>query len=74
MYSSTQGRWFSSDPVRGQSFDPQSFNRYAYVGNSPVNRIDPRGDCYYWYCGYYGYCYPYWGWYPYYGCSYSSYF
>lgn len=23
--------------------DPQSFNRYAYVGSDPVNRSDPSG-------------------------------
>ena len=25
--------------------DPQSFNRYAYVGNDPVNMVDPSGLC-----------------------------
>ncbi|MGH9916010.1 MAG: hypothetical protein ACRD63_12070, partial [Pyrinomonadaceae bacterium] len=32
--------------VEGGSSDllnPQSFNRYAYVGNDPINRVDPLG-------------------------------
>jgi hypothetical protein len=29
--------------ARGDPFDPQSLNRYAYVRNNPVNRIDPSG-------------------------------
>ena len=44
-YSATQGRWLSPDPYMG-SMDignPQSLNRYAYVGNDPVNWIDQNG-------------------------------
>ena len=44
-------RWWSRfdqpDPYEG-SYDaanPQSFNRYAYVQNDPVNFIDPSGLC-----------------------------
>lgn len=42
---SVQGRWTSPDPYAGSmSFsDPQSFNRYTYVGNDPVNFVDPTG-------------------------------
>jgi len=43
--SSTQGRWMSPDPYNG-SYDlsnPQSFNRYSYVGNMPLNSTDPSG-------------------------------
>lgn len=39
------GRWTSPDPYSG-SFslnNPQSFNRYTYVGNDPVNLVDPTG-------------------------------
>jgi RHS repeat-associated protein len=39
------GRWSSPDPYK-QSMnvgDPQSFNRYAYVGNEPTNYVDPSG-------------------------------
>jgi RHS repeat-associated protein len=45
QYSSTQGRWLSSDPFGG-SYDftnPQSFNRYAYALNRPSSAIDPTG-------------------------------
>ncbi len=43
--SSAQGRWLSPDPYYG-SYDlgnPQSFNRYAYVLNNPLGRVDPLG-------------------------------
>lgn len=57
-YVSAYGRWLTPDPYDGSydwsdpqsqnsgSYDwthPQSLNRYAYVGNSPLNRIDPSG-------------------------------
>jgi RHS repeat-associated protein len=45
QYSSTQGNWLSPDPYQG-SYDfanPQSFNRYAYAGNSPLAGVDPSG-------------------------------
>ena len=43
--SSSQGRFTSPDPL-GASMtvaDPQSFNRYSYTRNDPVNRTDPTG-------------------------------
>ncbi len=45
QYSSTQGRWMSPDPYDGSynASDPQSFNRYGYVGNRPLSAIDPSG-------------------------------
>ncbi len=44
-FSSNQGRFISLDPASSsmRPIDPQSFNRYSYVGNNPVNRIDPSG-------------------------------
>jgi RHS repeat-associated protein len=46
-YENTAGRWTSSDPYRGSMKigDPQSFNRYSYVQNDPMNFIDPIGLC-----------------------------
>jgi len=45
-YSSTQGRWLTPDPAGAASAaptNPQSWNRYAYVLNDPVNATDPLG-------------------------------
>jgi len=49
-YDPRQSRWISPDPA-GTSVvnfsDPQSFNRYAYVENGPLNAVDPLGlACY----------------------------
>jgi RHS repeat-associated protein len=43
--SGTQGRWITPDPDLGSMdiTNPQSLNRYAYVGNDPVNFLDPLG-------------------------------
>jgi RHS repeat-associated protein len=43
---STQGRWVSPDPAGLAAVDPtnpQSWNRYAYVLNSPLLFVDPQG-------------------------------
>jgi len=40
------GRWISPDPAGLAAVDPsnpQSWNRYAYVGNNPLSMIDPLG-------------------------------
>jgi len=39
----TMGRFLSVDPVLGKSNDPQTWNRYAYVGNNPITYNDPNG-------------------------------
>jgi RHS repeat-associated protein len=46
-YDSWQGRWTSPDPYRGSmsAGNPQSFNRYVYVNNDPLNLVDPLGLC-----------------------------
>ena len=46
-YSSIMGRFLTPDPDNNSSDsnDPQSWNRYAYVGNDPVNFNDPTGLC-----------------------------
>jgi RHS repeat-associated protein len=43
--SGTQGRWLSPDPYDGSMdiTNPQSFNRYAYVLNDPINFMDFLG-------------------------------
>ncbi len=42
---SQAGRWSSPDPYNGSMNvgDPQSFNRFTYVSNDPVNFVDPSG-------------------------------
>jgi RHS repeat-associated protein len=42
----TQGRWISPDPAGLAAADfrnPQTWNRYGYVGNNPCSAIDPLG-------------------------------
>ncbi|HEV2401025.1 MAG TPA: RHS repeat-associated core domain-containing protein [Candidatus Sulfotelmatobacter sp.] len=50
-YSPGQGRWISPDPAGLSAVDPmnpQTWNRYAYVANNPLNAVDPSGlDCVY---------------------------
>ena len=45
MYDSKRGRFTAVDPLlaSGLSTDPQTFNRYAYVSNSPLLYTDPDG-------------------------------
>jgi len=49
--SANQGRWLSPDPAGLGAVNltnPQSWNRYAYVLNNPLQAIDPLGlDCVY---------------------------
>jgi RHS repeat-associated protein len=47
QYDSRQGRFTQVDPLgmgAASLADPQSLNMYSYVGNDPVNRIDPDGQ------------------------------
>jgi RHS repeat-associated protein len=45
-YNSKHGRFTSVDPLMSSAdiANPQTFNRYAYVGNNPINIIDPTGE------------------------------
>jgi RHS repeat-associated protein len=43
VYDPTIGRFMSVDPIIGNLTDSQSVNPYAYVGNRPLNYIDPSG-------------------------------
>jgi RHS repeat-associated protein len=47
QYDPEIGRFVSADPVLGSLSRPQTLNRYAYVSNNPLSRIDPTGlyDC-----------------------------
>src|SRR5581483_980841 len=41
-----QGRWISPDPAGAAAVDitnPQTWNRYAYLANNPLNAVDPLG-------------------------------
>jgi RHS repeat-associated protein len=45
-YSMQQGRWMHPDPAGLAAVDPgspQTWNRYAYVGNNPLSFVDPLG-------------------------------
>jgi RHS repeat-associated protein len=46
FYNAAQGRFTQVDPIGMASVsltDPQTLNLYVYVGNDPINRIDPDG-------------------------------
>jgi RHS repeat-associated protein len=42
-YSPPTGRFLSMDTFAGVSFDPPTLHKYAYVANSPIDRVDPSG-------------------------------
>ena len=42
-YKAHLGRFLTVDPVIGSPEEPGSWNRYAYVLNSPTNLVDPDG-------------------------------
>lgn len=45
FYSADTGRFLQMDPDPGRVSLPISFvNQYAYVGNNPLNYIDPDGE------------------------------
>lgn len=49
MYQNRFGRFTAVDPLlaSGKNANPQTFNRYAYVGNNPLLRVDPNGEDWY---------------------------
>jgi len=43
VFSPLTGRFLSVDPAGGDPTRPQSWNRYSYVWNNPLARVDPTG-------------------------------
>lgn len=43
VYDPDIGRFLSPDPTVPYVHNPQSFNRYSYTQNNPLNRVDPDG-------------------------------
>jgi RHS repeat-associated protein len=46
VYDPLLGRFGSPDPTTENPFSTQGWNRYSYVGNSPLNFTDPSGYCF----------------------------
>jgi hypothetical protein len=44
-YNGNLGRFLSVDPVLGDRYQPQTWNRYAYAENNPIRLTDPTGRC-----------------------------
>jgi len=45
VYDPIIGRFTSADPTTENPLSSQGWNRYSYVGNSPLNFTDPSGYC-----------------------------
>lgn len=47
MYQNKHGRFTAVDPLMSSAnpINPQTFNRYTYTGNNPINNTDPSGLC-----------------------------
>jgi RHS repeat-associated protein len=43
VYDPDIGRFLSPDPTVAHAHNPQSFNRYSYGYNNPLNSVDPTG-------------------------------
>jgi RHS repeat-associated protein len=43
VYDPVLGRFLQADPFIQDPTDPQTFNRYSYVRNNPLNLVDPSG-------------------------------
>ena len=45
FYLPSAGRFLTADTIVPNHMNPQSFNRYSYVNNNPINYNDPSGHC-----------------------------
>ncbi|MEA1993091.1 MAG: RHS repeat-associated core domain-containing protein, partial [Euryarchaeota archaeon] len=43
-YDPLIGRFITTDPVKGDQMNPQTFNPYVYCLNNPLKYIDPAGE------------------------------
>ena len=46
VYDPLLARFGTADPMTESPFSTQGWNRYSYVGNSPLNFTDPCGYCF----------------------------
>jgi len=46
-YDPSLARFISADSIVPDPLDPQSFNRYSYVRNNPINLTDPTGHSFF---------------------------
>ena len=44
-YNVKSGTFLTADNIVSDPTDPQSWNRYSYVGNNPIMNTDPSGHC-----------------------------
>ena len=42
-YNPNNGRFLTQDSYKGNAYDPWTQHLYAYVGNNPINMVDPTG-------------------------------
>jgi RHS repeat-associated protein len=48
LYSPAIGRFLTRDSWQGDYYKPALSSDWGYVGDNPVNRRDPTGQCWYW--------------------------